>query len=207
MSACVRKLGVRWLQIYSLEARCTAAEERADESERTGFDMQQEIAQLQGTLEGVRSELSQTTAALTASRREGAKAREDAAAAATTAAERLAAANAAAAAAKADAVAAHASSGEAAAKAAESIQLAKSLQRQLDTADRELSGVQELTRAVHKQLMETECVAAFAVEEAVTGECGEEDAGGAGSATYQVLDLAHKHIEVCLCISLAPLIL
>lgn len=200
----MRTLGPRCLQIYSLEARCTAAEERADESERTAFDTQQELAQLQSALEGVRSELSQTTAALTASRQEGAKAREEAAAAAATAAERLAKAEAAAAAAKTDAMAAHAFSGEAAAKAAESTQLAKRLQEQLDTADRELSAVQELTRAVHKQLMETECVAAFAVEEAVTGERGGEDEGGAGSPTHQVLDLAHKHIEVRLGLASAP---
>lgn len=181
------------VQIYSLEARCTAAEERADESEKTSFDMQQEMAQLHDALDGVRAELSQTTAALSASRQEGAKSREDAAAAAATAAERLAAAEAATAAAKAEAAAAQARSGEAAAKAVESIQRAKDLQEKLDRADRDLGAVRELAHVVHKQLMETECVAAFAVEEAAEGESGE------GSPVHQILDLAHRHIEVGFC--------
>eukprot|EP00892_Ulva_mutabilis_P008523 jgi/Ulvmu1/6042/UM027_0019.1 len=175
-------------RIYMLEARAVAAEERADASEKTGFDMQREIEDLRAALEDVSAELSQTAASLTASRREGAKAREDAAAAAAAAAERLAVAQAATAAAQAEAAAAQAYGGEAVAKAAESIQQVKRLQERLDVADRDLHAVQELTRAVHKQLMETECTAAFTVEDAA-------DAEGEESPTHQILDLAHTHIE------------
>lgn len=152
--------------------------------------MDRQIAELKESLDGVRAELSQTTAALAASRRDGAKTREGAAAAATAAAERLAAAQAATAAAQAETAAAKAFSGEAAAKAAESMQHAQGLQERLDLADRDLHSVRELTRAVHKQLMETECTAAFLVEQ--EGDCiGDEQ-----SPMHQILDLSHKHMEV-----------